>query len=108
MRTAREIDKCPVVSAIRELGGEWNLIIIRYLMERSMGFNEILRTAIGISSKTLSNNLKNLSAKGIVKREVVSTQPFSVLYSLTEKGKALDGLFDLLGDWGERYISESE
>lgn len=104
MQKSKEVDECPIVSAIRELGGEWNLIIIRYLMEKSMGFNEILRTAKGISSKTLSNNLKNLTARGIVHREVISTQPFSVRYSLTEKGKALSGLLDKLGQWGNEYV----
>jgi DNA-binding HxlR family transcriptional regulator len=104
MKATKETDECPIVSAIRELGGECNLIIIRYLMDRSMGFNELLRTASGISSKTLSNNLKSLSGKGIIKREVVSTQPFSVLYSLTEKGRALTALLSDLGDWGSKYV----
>lgn len=98
-----ELDKCPIVYAIREIGGEWNFIIIRYLMTKSMGFNELLREARGISSKTLSNNLKALVGKGIVKREVVSTQPFNVSYSLTEKGRSLKDVIDLLGQWGNRW-----
>lgn len=98
-------ENCPIVSAIRELGGEWNLIIIRYLMMKSMGFNELLRAAKGISSKTLSNNLKNLAEKGIVDRIVISTQPFSVSYSLTKKGNSLKQIFDLLGKWGDEWAS---
>lgn len=98
-----ELDKCPIVSAIREIGSEWNFILIRYLMTRSMGFNELLREAKGISSKTLSNNLKTLANRGLVKREVVSTQPFNVSYSLTEKGIALREVIDLLGKWGNRW-----
>lgn len=98
-----ELEKCPIVSAIRELGGEWNLIIIRYLMSKNMGFNELLRNAKGISSKTLSNNLKALTEKGIVKRDVLSTQPFSVSYSLTEKGQSLREVLGTLGDWGIKW-----
>ncbi len=98
-----ELEKCPIVSAIRELGGEWNLIIIRYLMSKNMGFNELLRNAKGISSKTLSNNLKALTDKGIVRREVLSTQPFSVSYSLTEKGQSLREVLGTLGDWGSKW-----
>lgn len=105
MIKSTELEKCPIVSAIRELGSEWNLIIIRYLMSKDMGFNELLRNAKGISSKTLSNNLKALSEKGIVRRDVVSTQPFSVSYSLTEKGKSLDKVLSLLGEWGTRWAS---
>jgi DNA-binding HxlR family transcriptional regulator len=97
---------CPIVSAIREIGGEWNFIIIRYLLENSMGFNEMLRRASGISSRTLSAVLKDLAGKGIVKREIVSTQPFQVRYSLTEKGNALRPIVDGLGKWGETWVAE--
>lgn len=100
-----EVERCPIVSAIRELSGEWNLVIIRYLMTKEMGFNELLRNVKGLSSKTLSSCLKSLAAKGIVHREVVSTQPFSVSYSLTEKGRSLEPVFEMLGEWGSRWSS---
>lgn len=100
-----QLENCPIVAAIRELGGEWNLIIIRYLLSKSMGFNELLKTARGISSKTLSSNLKMLTAKGIVIRKIVSTQPFSVSYSLTEKGRALEDIVTRLGEWGNKYAN---
>lgn len=103
MLKSTELENCPIVSAIREIGGEWNLIIIRYLMSKNMGFNELLKTARGISSKTLSSNLKTLAAKGIVNREIVSTQPFTVSYSLTEKGRDLHEVIDLLGKWGKKW-----
>ncbi len=103
MKHSQEMEECPIVSAIRELGGEWNLIIIRHLMQKNMGFNELLRAARGISSKTLSSNLKSLADKGIVDRMVISTQPFSVSYSLTEKGHSLEQVFKMLGQWGDRW-----
>lgn len=105
MKHNPEREQCPIVSAIRELGGEWNLIIIRHLMLKNMGFNELLRAARGISSKTLSNNLKTLADKGIVDRMVISTQPFSVSYSLTEKGHSLEQVFEKLGHWGIKWVS---
>ena len=98
-----ELDQCPIVSAIREIGSEWNFILIRYLMTKSMGFNDLLRSAKGISSKTLSNNLKALANRGIISREVLSTQPFNVSYSLTEKGLALRDVIDMLGKWGNKW-----
>lgn len=105
MKLDSDRDECPIVSAIREIGGEWNLIIIRHLMSKNMGFNELLRAARGISSKTLSNNLKLLAMKGIVDRMVVSTQPFSVSYSLTEKGHSLKQVLDMLGTWGNKWVT---
>lgn len=95
---------CPIVEAIREMGGEWNMIVVRYLMDKPMGFNEMLRNARGMNSKTLSRVLKNLQEKGIVDRKVLSTQPFSVEYSLTEKGSALTPIMEDLRKWGENWI----
>ncbi len=95
--------KCPLSSAIKDIGGEWDIIIIRFLLEKDMRFNELLKSINGISSKTLSSALKRLSAANIVSRNVTSTQPFSVLYSLTEKGKDLKPVIDNLEAWEKKW-----
>lgn len=95
---------CPIVEAIRQIGGEWSMIVVRYLMDKPRGFNEILRSAAGMNSKTLSRVLKSLQARDIVVRKVLSTQPFSVQYSLTEKGSALQIIMDDLKKWGTEWV----
>lgn len=94
---------CPIVESVKTIGGIWNLIIIRYLSERPMGFNELLRNVQGLNSKTLSRVLKNLQKNSIISREVLSTQPFSVQYSLTDKGAALGPVLQSLKNWGEKW-----
>ena len=86
-----------------EREGEWNFIIIRYLNEKPMGFNELLKSVEGLNSKTLSRVLKNLQSAGIVERTIINTQPFLVQYSLTEKGRSLDPVFEALREWGARW-----
>ncbi len=93
---------CPVVESLRIVGNEKKLIIIRFLLDRPMRFNELLHE--GIDSKTLSRALKSLESQGIVKREVLTTQPFSVQYSLTEMGMELKPVIDSLRKWSERWI----
>jgi DNA-binding HxlR family transcriptional regulator len=97
------IPECPIVDAIKNIGGEWNFIIIRYLNEKPMGFNELLKSVEGLNSKTLSRVLKNLQSAGIVERTIINTQPFLVQYSLTEKGRSLDPVFEALREWGARW-----
>lgn len=99
------MEQCPIVGAIRQMGGEWSMIVVRYLMDRPMGFNEILRNASGMNSKTLSRVLKSLQEREIINRKVVSTQPFSVEYSLTDKGRALETIMGELKRWGEQWLS---
>ena len=99
------IPECPIVDAIKNIGGEWNFIIIRYLNEKPMGFNELLKSVQGLNSKTLSRVLKNLQSAEIVERTIINTQPFLVQYSLTEKGRSLDPVFEALREWGSRWAA---
>ncbi|MDJ0274150.1 MAG: helix-turn-helix domain-containing protein [Nitrososphaerota archaeon] len=95
---------CPVAAATRMLASVWAIVVIYYLMDGPKGFNELLRAIPGVNSKTLSRTLKHLQAKGIVVREVVSLQPFSVRYRLTEMGQDLMPVLEALREWGMRWM----
>jgi DNA-binding HxlR family transcriptional regulator len=106
-RRAKSTAKDPgfhAVEAIRRVGIECRLVIVIQLLLRPMRFNELLRIGIGIDPKTLSRVLKYLMDEGIIRREVLGTQPLSVQYSLTEKGKELKPVVDSLNAWGERWL----
>jgi DNA-binding HxlR family transcriptional regulator len=77
--------------------------VVRHLFTGPKGFNELLR-ASGINSKTLSATLKFLEQNGIVRREVISTAPFSVQYSLTASGLELEPALEGLGKWGMKWL----
>lgn len=97
---------CPIVQAIREIGSEWKLIVIRYLDDGPSGFNDLLRKAEGINSKTLSSTLKSLEETGIIVREIESTRPFRVKYSLSPKGRALNKALMDLKEWGQEWLMQ--
>ncbi len=94
---------CPVVSTAKLLGSVWSLVIISYLMDGPKGFNELLRQIPGLNSKTLSRTLKSLQARGIVKREAVSLQPFAVRYSLTPAARELKPVIEGMRLWGYKW-----
>lgn len=101
-------ETCPIVNAIREIGGEWKLIIIRYLADGPQGFNELMKNIPDVNSKTLASTLKYLEEKSIIRREIESTRPFRVKYSLTEKGTSLGGALSDLKKWGEEWIGNEK
>ena len=68
---------CAAVESARKIGNQWRLIVIRYLLERPMRCNELLRVACEIDAKTLSRVLKYLASEKIVQRQVLGTQPFT-------------------------------
>ncbi len=102
-----EHELCPVVESVRKVGNEWRLIVVRYLLDRPMRFNELMRVAGGVDAKTLSRVLKYLASEGIVKRDVLSTQPFTVQYELSEKGKQLRPVIESLRAWGNQWVLPS-
>ena len=68
-----------------------------------VGEKTIQRYIGGISYKTLSANLKELEADGLVHREEYPQIPPKVEYSLTERGKSLIPLLDGMCEWGDKH-----
>jgi DNA-binding HxlR family transcriptional regulator len=95
---------CPVLAAIGVIGTEWRLAIVHRLLDGPQRFSEILKSNTHLNAKTLSATLKFLENQGVVQRTVVSTRPFSVVYSLTEMGLGLAPAARELRAWGERWV----
>jgi len=96
---------CPVLAAVGVIGTEWRLAIVHRLLQGPQRFSEILRSNPRLNAKTLSATLKHLESVGVVQRTVVSTRPFSVVYSLTEMGLGLEPAARELRAWGERWLA---
>jgi DNA-binding HxlR family transcriptional regulator len=95
---------CPVLAAVGVIGTEWRLAIVHRLLEGPQRFSEILKSNARLNAKTLSATLKFLENQGVVQRTVVSTRPFSVVYSLTEMGLGLAPAARELRAWGTRWL----
>ena len=64
-------------------------------------FNEMKKYIGDISYNTLSHSLKELEADGLVHREEYPQIPPKVEYSLTERGKSLIPILDMMCEWGD-------
>lgn len=84
------------------ISGKYKMIILYCLMEfNTVRFNELQRYIKKISDKTLSQNLKELEADGLIIRKMYPQIPPKVEYSLSEKGNSLMQVLDQLCIWGE-------
>lgn len=94
-----------MIKAVRKLGSEWRILISYYLLDNPLRFNDLLRKGQPdqLNARTLSRTLKYLQKNGIVERTVVGTEPFSVVYSLTEKGHDLGDILGAYRRWGEKW-----
>lgn len=85
------------------ISGKHKMVILYCLMEyEPVRFNEMKRYLRPITDKTLSSNLKELEADGLITRKEYPQIPPKVEYSLSERGKSLMLVLDQLCIWGER------
>ncbi|MEB2279499.1 helix-turn-helix transcriptional regulator [Lysinibacillus xylanilyticus] len=94
-------ETCPIAKTLDVIGTKWTFLIIRdLLIEGTMRFSDLLKSMNGISPKTLSLRLKTLEDHGILSKKVFPEVPPRVEYTLTDKGKQLEGIFIELKRFG--------
>lgn len=105
MLTQEELfGKCPYATSQKILSGKWALILLQFLSERTLRFNEIQRMIPEITQSTLTKQLRALEEYGLVVRTVYPQIPPKVEYSLSEMGRDFTVVLDSLKVWGEKYI----
>jgi DNA-binding HxlR family transcriptional regulator len=83
---------------------KFTLHILRNMISLKQNrFGEFVRSIEGISSKTLSIRLKEMEEEGLISRVVVSSRPLQTEYHLTEKGKMIGPILELLAEFSMRY-----
>ncbi|MBB3035738.1 winged helix-turn-helix transcriptional regulator [Hoyosella altamirensis] len=100
---AKAMEVCPVEVAIAVLGGSWKMTIVKHLVSATLRFGELSRVVGGVSARMLTRQLRELEADGVVHREVYAEVPPRVEYSLTELGRTLVPLVQMLDEWGANY-----
>ncbi|MBQ4371497.1 MAG: helix-turn-helix transcriptional regulator [Firmicutes bacterium] len=84
------------------ISGKHKMVILYCLMEfGTVRFNELKRYLRNISDRTLSSNLKQLEADGLIVRTEYPQIPPKVEYSLSGRGRSLMDVLDRLCVWGE-------
>lgn len=91
---------CPVEAALELIGGKWKGVALYHLLTGPMRFNELKRQVGNVTQRTLTKQLRELEADGLVHREVFPVVPPKVEYSLTDKGESLRPIIISLRDWG--------
>ena len=95
---------CPLTAALTAIGGKWKLIIIYWLAEGRAHFAGLRRLIPGISSKVLTEQLRELAKDGIVARNPINAAPAPVEYELTEYGRSLIPIVDAIRRWGRGHL----
>ncbi len=97
------LPECPVATTVELIGSKWKLLILKYLLNKTMRYNELKREIDGISQKVLTSTLKSMVEDGIVIRTSYPEVPPRVEYSLSEIGESMRPVIDVMADWGNTY-----
>jgi DNA-binding HxlR family transcriptional regulator len=81
--------ECPTKFALKFFK-KWSIEVVRDIWFGKERFTEILEANPGLSSKVLSQRLKELEKYGIIDKRIVSKTPMRAEYKLTQKGQALN------------------
>ena len=101
MRQNPERTTCPVEFTKNRIAGKWKLVILWHIYDKEIiRYGELKNSVHNITHKMLSSELKELISFGLVHKELYHQVPPKTEYSLTEKGKTLVPILDLMYEWG--------
>lgn len=95
---------CPFATAQKLIQGKWAVLILHYLSEGAVRFNELQRKMPKMTHATLSVQLKQLESYGLIIRTEYPQIPPKVEYSLSEMGEKFRSVLDSIEAWGKEYI----
>jgi DNA-binding HxlR family transcriptional regulator len=100
----KEISPCPIDAMLSVIDGRWKGTILWRLSNGSMRTSELRRSIPGITERMLIRHLQELVRDGIVRRKQESTVPPRVRYSISEYGKTLVPVLEVICDWGRTHL----
>src|SRR5690606_33052178 len=99
---------CNTSLTMSYIGGNWNAVILIHLIEKKR-YSELRRDCALITERTLSLQLKELEADGLVTRTVHTTKPpLKVDYELTALGSSLIPLLEAIDQWGSEAAEKDK
>lgn len=100
--------QCPIEATVDVIAGKWKIVILRYLLDGTMRFNELHRRLPGVTQQMLTKQLRELEADGIITRTIYPVVPPRVEYAMTDLGRSLRPILMQMLDWGQMYIEHKK
>lgn len=96
---------CPIEATIELIGGKYKALILWHLMNGVLRFSELRKLVPQATPKMLTQQLRELEEDKLIQREVYPVVPPKVEYSLSEFGRSIIPILDVMCNWGKDYLS---
>ena len=88
--------------------GKWKIKILYHLLDKPKRFGELRQLLPNITQQTLTSQLRSLEQDKVIHREIYKQIPPKVEYSMTDFGKSLTPVLNVLIEWGKENASTIE
>lgn len=106
MKSCSNNYSCPVEATIHLIGGKYKAIILWHLIDTVLRFNELQKLVPVATSKMLTQQLRELERNGLIIRVIYPVIPPKVEYSLSDLGKSIIPILEVMCDWGRDYLAD--
>ncbi|WP_316844225.1 helix-turn-helix domain-containing protein [Pedobacter psychrodurus] len=97
----------PLTGVFKVIGGKWKIMLIKAIAAKCpKRFGELRHEMIFLSQGTLTAQLKEMERDGLIVREAFAESPPRVEYKLTDLGKTLLPVIDVLEEWYTHFQSK--
>ncbi|WP_346897839.1 winged helix-turn-helix transcriptional regulator [Clostridium sp. UBA7503] len=86
------------------LSGKWKLLTLWYLSYGTLRFSDIKKRLPKVTQKMLTSQLRSLEEDKLISRKVYPVVPPKVEYSLTEVGKEIIPILEMMHSFGSEYL----
>jgi DNA-binding HxlR family transcriptional regulator len=98
---------CSIAKSTSIFGDRWTLLILRQILMRIGKFSDI-QQALGITKHRLTDRLNRLIEDKVIYKHLYDKTYNRYEYRLTEKGTDLYQIFIAIGQWGDKWESDSD
>jgi len=100
--------ECGVKITMEVIGGKWKSCILLELAEKPMRPSELHREFPDASPRVIDQQLKELEFHGMIKKKIYAELPPRSEYSITERGRTLLPVIEMIEKWGTDFRPEME
>ena len=94
---------CDVEATLSVIGGRWKPILVCHLLGGRKRFGELRRLTPNATERMITLQLRELEADGVIARHVYAEVPPRVEYEVTDFGRSLETILELMQAWGRAF-----
>lgn len=102
----KEISPCPIDAALSVIDGRWKGTILWRLVDGPQRTSQLRRSIPEMTERMLIRHLQELCKDGILLRHEERSVPPCVRYSISEYGKTLLPVLEVLCSWGRIHLAK--